>query len=353
MNYEDILTRMQEKYRELTGFEADRASDIGIRLQVLAGQMAGLFARVEEIGRQTFPQTATGDALERHAACRGLARKAARPAEGMLRFSRQTAPAGDIPIAQGVICATRTEPQVRYETLRAGVLPAGGTEVDIPAKSIDAGSAGNVSAGAVGVMVNTVPGITAVRNPAPFGGGVDEENDEALRERLLGAYREISNGTNAAFYYNLVMQHEKVLSAQIIPRRRGRGTVDVVYSCASAADDSAIQEALQKELARRREINVDVKLYPAARQFVDITAAIEAADGYDQTQLAGGLSGRVMQFVAGLEVGQPLYKASLTAFLMGVDGVRNAVVMTPAEDVLPVAGNIVRARSAAVTGMSG
>lgn len=348
MDYETILTGMQENYRELTGLAPDSASDIGIRLRVLAGQMSSLFERVDSLGRQIFPQTAEGEALERHAACRGLARKPASPAEGQLRFLRAAASAVDIPIAQGVICATRTEPQVRYETTRSGILAAGSTAADIPARAVDAGSLGNAGTGAVCVMVNAAPGITAVRNPSPFAGGVDEEDDDALRGRLLEAFREISNGTNAAFYYDLVMQHDKVLSAQVIPRRRGRGTVDIVYSCASAADENAIREELEAELARRREINVDVAVYAATRQYIDLSAAVAAKEGYDIGALTGSCSSGIIRYVNDLPVGQPLYVAGLTAFLMGLEGVANAAVSAPGADVTPATGGIIRARTAAV-----
>lgn len=37
--YESILSRMQDRFQELAGFPADDASDIGIRLKVLAGEL--------------------------------------------------------------------------------------------------------------------------------------------------------------------------------------------------------------------------------------------------------------------------------------------------------------------------
>ena len=37
--YESILSRMQGRFQELAGFPADDASDIGIRLKVLAGEL--------------------------------------------------------------------------------------------------------------------------------------------------------------------------------------------------------------------------------------------------------------------------------------------------------------------------
>ena len=52
------------------------------------------------------------------------------------------------------------------------------------------------------VLGMTVPpvGVRSCVNPAPFLGGVDVEEDEALRQRVLETYRRMPNGANAAFY---------------------------------------------------------------------------------------------------------------------------------------------------------
>ena len=42
--YEEILGRMQGTFEELAGYPADDASDIGIRLRVLAGEVSSLTA---------------------------------------------------------------------------------------------------------------------------------------------------------------------------------------------------------------------------------------------------------------------------------------------------------------------
>ena len=58
--YETILERMKETFRQEAGFEADDASDVGIRLKVLAGEVFSLLHSVDWLRRQVFPQTAQG-----------------------------------------------------------------------------------------------------------------------------------------------------------------------------------------------------------------------------------------------------------------------------------------------------
>ena len=45
--YEEILGRMQGTFEELAGYPADDASDIGIRLRVLAGEVYSLTAAMD------------------------------------------------------------------------------------------------------------------------------------------------------------------------------------------------------------------------------------------------------------------------------------------------------------------
>lgn len=71
---QDFLQKMQQRYEELTGIPADEASDIGVRLRILAEQLELLYQQLEEEKKQAFAQTATGLALEQHAQQKGLLR---------------------------------------------------------------------------------------------------------------------------------------------------------------------------------------------------------------------------------------------------------------------------------------
>ena len=66
---------MRRQYADKSGGTPDEAGDIGIRLQVLAGEIYRLQAGIEWGRREGVPPTAQGGQLGRHAAPRGLARK--------------------------------------------------------------------------------------------------------------------------------------------------------------------------------------------------------------------------------------------------------------------------------------
>lgn len=339
MTYEEILSQMQQTYHAHTGFDADRASDIGIRLRVLAQQIALLYEKIDELNRQAFPQTSTGAALERHAECRGLYRKSARQAEGILQFSREFPAQQDTPIAAGTLCATGPQPQLQFVTTADSILPAGQTTIDVPARAVVAGNSGNVAPGAVHLMVSTATGMTGVTNPNSFTGGIDDESDAALRSRLLDAYRNISNGTNAAFYYDIAMGQEDVLSAAVLPRARGRGTVDVVVDC--ARQDTL--DTLTKEYEKRREVNVDVAVLQAGIQTSDVTLLLTPTEDSDFAHISTSCAQVLRLHMDSLGVGQAFLRAHLTSKLLALDGVYNVVIQTPASDIFPASNCVVRA----------
>jgi len=342
---------MQTKYRELTGFSADDASDIGIRLKVLAGELSSLYSQMDNLHSQVFAQTATGASLDKHAETRAITRKPAIPAGGTLRFSREMPSSFDIPLPRGILCSTRSDPQIHFETLEDAILPAGETSANVPAAAVEAGGAGNVLSGKIALMITGAPGITAVTNPETFSGGADAESDEMLRARLLSSFANISNSTNRAFYFDAAMSHDDVISANVLPRARGRGTVDVVITCHSPEREAGAAADLLDYLAVEKEINVDVKVYPATHVATDISVEIDVDSGADFRQAADDVRDCIHSFLSALEVGRPLLLARIGREILDVEGVRNYRILAPERDIVPAAASVIRSGSITVERM--
>ena len=155
---EEIYREMMDRFSQETGMEPNGTGEMAVRMYALAAQVYGLYEELAWTCRQCFPQTATGEELEKHGFLRGIARNPARQASGTLRFSVQEAVEEDLEIAQGTVCMTAG--LVAFETTQAGVLPAGELSVDLPAQAVEPGPGGNVSAGTVRTMAVA---------PAPIG----------------------------------------------------------------------------------------------------------------------------------------------------------------------------------------
>ena len=316
--YEQLLAAMEETYSSLTGFSPNDASDIGIRLKVLATICSDFYQELARLQRDLFAQTATGTYLDMHAQTRGLSRKQAVPSVGTLRFSRDTAALSDIVIPEGTLCACTGSSQFRFITTRHAILKKGEVSIDVSAQSQSGGEDTNVAANTVTVLVTPPQGISRVTNPFPFTGGAPEETDARLRKRLLDSYRSISNGTNAAFYNNLALQTDSVSSAHVIPRARGRGTVDVIIAGESGTASQELVRQLQEEMEGQREINVDVQVQSAAILPVNLSLAFRCNTGYDPEETAQACTDRIGQTLHSYEIAKPLYLCDLYAILHGM-----------------------------------
>lgn len=350
--YKELLGTMVEEYTSLSGHIPDRASDIGIRLQVFARQLADIWDAVEEVDQQAFPLTSSGAYLDMHAEARGLARKGATHAAGTLLFGRAYPAEADITIPKGTLCQTASEGGTVVETTEDGVMQAGTNSVEVPAQAREAGINGNILAGRVSVIITPVSGISTVGNPEAFSGGTDEEEDESLRERLRQLYRAIPNGTNCAFYRTQALTHPLVGSAKAISTPRGLGSVDVVLWGQGIPVQADVVQEVQTQLEQLREVNVDVSVYGATPLTCNLSLEVAPLEGSDFDVVAESCRGAVRGFFSGMEVGQSLLLCALAKVLLETTGVYNVKVGTPAADWHILANQILICGNVSITRMA-
>ena len=328
---EEIYREMMDRFSQETGMEPNGTGEMAVRMYALAAQVYGLYEELAWTCRQCFPQTATGEELEKHGFLRGIARNPARQASGTLRFSVQEAVEEDLEIAQGTVCMTAG--LVAFETTQAGVLPAGELSVDLPAQAVEPGPGGNVSAGTVRTMAVAPVGVSRCTNPEAFSGGLDAEGDESLRERVLETFRRMPNGANAAFYQQEALSFPEVAAATVVARPRGVGTVDVFLATAAGLPDSGLLEQVAAHLEERREIAVDVQVKAPEVRTVDVSVQVAARPGADFDTVRQAVESAVRGWFDGRLLGQSVLRAQLGALIFGVEGVENYALTAPAADV--------------------
>ena len=318
-------------------------------MYALAAQVYGLYEELAWTCRQCFPQTATGEELEKHGFLRGIARNPARQASGTLRLSVPGAGGGglgiapgavclaaaveeDLEIAQGTVCMTAG--LVAFETTQAGVLPAGELSVDLPAQAVEPGPGGNVSAGTVRTMAVAPVGVAACTNPVPFTGGREEEGDEELRARILATYQQLPNGTNGAYYAQEALAVEGVTAVRVLPKNRGMGTVDVIIAGVEGLPGEELLRQVQERLEQKREIAVDVAVLAPEPVAVRLILSVKPKPGL----LPGPVIARVQEAMEtwfdGSMLGRDLLLAQIGQRIYQVEGVDNYRIEGPANDVV-------------------
>ena len=141
MTVEELYGQMVDTFQRETGMALAGDGDMAVRLYAVAAQLYALYVQADWVGRQCFPQTAQGDYLDKHAQLRGLERRAATAAVGVLSFETDHPPEADLSIPEGTVCMTAA--QVRFETTEAGVLKAGQTSAQVRARAVEPGAGGN------------------------------------------------------------------------------------------------------------------------------------------------------------------------------------------------------------------
>lgn len=338
---EELYSDMLGDFTARTGMEISSGGDLSARLYAAAAQLYCLYAQADWVNRQCFPQTAQGEYLDHHAQLRALERKGAAPAQGKIRFFGDPNSNTDRVIPAGTVCMTPG--LVRFVTLQEGVLSAGATHADIPARAVEAGSAGNVIAGSVRSLSAAPVGITGCTNPQAMSGGTDAEDDEHLRARILDSFLRLPNGANAAFYEQGALSFEQVVAAAALPRNRGVGTVDVVVATAQGLPDQALLDQINEYFRERREIAVDVAALAPDPVPVDIHVRVACAD-LDRT--AEQIEQTLLSWFSGQRLGQNVLLAKLGSLIFGIEGVENYCLIGPGADLdiapheLPVLGTV-------------
>lgn len=223
--FETILQRMLSSVP--SDLDKAEGSYIYDALSPAAIELALAAIWAQEVLRRAFASTTFGSYLDLRCEEHGLTRRAAVKATGQVTFTGLANTA----VPAGTRVSTAADPltgasSVEFTTTQAAVLDANGIAV-VPIEAVEAGTGGNVAAGAITLLVAPVAGITAVNNGSPTTGGLDEEDDASLLERYLQKVQGPSAGGNKADYVRWAGEVAGVGGVSVVPVRDGPGTVSV------------------------------------------------------------------------------------------------------------------------------
>lgn len=332
----EIYEALKADFLEASGRDITEGGDMSLRLMAVAAEIFSLEAQCEFVKRQAFPQTAAGEYLDYHARCRAIERRKAAAATGRLKFLLNENALQDVEIAAGLQCLDRAGNV--FVTAEAGSITAGESECEVEAYALKAGVAGNAAAGSIVLMRQAPTGVSAVTNELAFSGGCDEECDSELRTRVLDSYRSLPNGANAAYYRALAMSVPGVEKVLVQPRKRGRGTVDIVFSAVGGVPGQELLDRVGELISEAREICVDVNVSAPETADVDIAAQLSIADGYSFENVKAGCEKALTDYFGGDKLGEGIYMAKLCSIIMGVEGVENCRLTAPVADTEPIEG---------------
>lgn len=187
-----VLTNIEKRINQKTPLQLKAFSRV---LSVALGfVITGLYKFAAERVKQNLVLTATGVDLERLGADRGVFKKKATAA--VLNVQMTALDGTVLPVAAAFIAALNS---VRYFNNASATASAQLISFIVTAE--DAGSIGNLDVGSVLNIGSQISGADNVAQVvSTLETGVDEEDEEAYRSRVLTAYRAKTGGGNSADY---------------------------------------------------------------------------------------------------------------------------------------------------------
>lgn len=231
----ELISQMQADAEREAGATQLRQSNLRVLPKVFAFAVHGLYAYIDWVVRQLFPDTAEKSFLERQASIQGIYRREATAATGTLTVTRTagaTIPVGTVFVAADgeTRFATTEEPEV--------------DENEIPVQCMTIGTVGNREAGETYTLVSPLSGVATDATGSEMAGGTEAETDDSLRDRLIYRLQNPPRGGTATDYVAWAMEVPGVTRSWCFPKELGIGTVTVRFATDGLTENGVPTEGM-------------------------------------------------------------------------------------------------------------
>ena len=333
--YDDILTDKIQRAKELFGEDIDTSdlTPLGKFIRINAYDQAKTEEEIEAVYYARFPNTATGQSLDRLLVFGGISRNPATYASYIVRV---LGTAGH-PIEAGFIVGTDTG--LTYWTTQDYIIGEDGTCL-MEVCCTEVGTIGNVSAGAINMVVNPDANITSVEGVSCVSTGVEAESDVELRKRftmaIAGSGSCNENAIRAAILRIPGVQFAAV-AVNDTDETDGDGRPPHSFECYVLGGDDKPQE-IAEAIYDKRPVGIRavgtksvtvvnasgaeqiVKYSPAPEISITIHAKIRTTAAYPSDG-ADQIFRSVADYINALGIGNPLVLSTLYGQMYKVPGV--------------------------------
>ncbi|MDF0606617.1 baseplate J/gp47 family protein [Neisseriaceae bacterium TC5R-5] len=218
-----ITAQLVAQYEQLSGKTLYPAQAERLLIDVIAYRETLLRIGIQEAAKQNLLAFARAPMLDYLGELLGVTRLPAQAAKTTLQFSIETALATDFLIPLG----SRVEggdSVVSFATDSDTILPAGQLSVNASATCEEAGSIGNAwQPGQINSLVDELSDFDiSVANTTTTAGGIDDEEDERLRERIKLAPESFSNaGSRLAYRFHALKAHQSIIDVAVLTPKPG------------------------------------------------------------------------------------------------------------------------------------
>ncbi|WP_103035237.1 baseplate J/gp47 family protein [Castellaniella caeni] len=304
-------------------------SDAFVRGSALGSAVEGLYQHQGWITRQIFPDTADPEILERHAATRGLRLKPAVSSAGLLSATGTPG----VTLLPGLTFTAADGRQ--YVVTDATEIPPLGA-INVPARALVAGIAGNAPAGLAGVWSLAPAGLDSNAEIVEMIGGADGETHASLLDRLLFLIRRPPAGGNKYDYIRWARDVPGVSQAYSYPLRRGLGTIDVAIVTEGGLPSAETIQAAQDYIESVRPVTAKNCLVIAPDLVTTDVVVQVRRSGVTLPIATSAIDGVLLAQFAGLAPGVTWVRSQAEGQVSALAGIVDRNIITPVANVVPV-----------------
>jgi uncharacterized phage protein gp47/JayE len=356
--------------------------------EAFARELAVLRKQLELVHRSAFVETAEGSALDMVVALLGVSRKARDYAQGGVSFFRDTPAPAEIFIPAGTRVSTALAfpaadggpaTPVSFTTIADRTLARGQLSVEAAVRAEERGPRGVVDAHAIALVDRTVLGIAGVVNDAPTLFGAAGESDGELRRRARTVAERAGRATPRALMNAIAALGEiRENDIKVVEELRLRPGVVQVFVAAPRELAVPVDEAIRSARAAGIRVEHNLQQYltgptlPLASSgeqraegtsgstddiltdgfsfplLAEITVFCEdpRASGGEKQAIEQGVVDAIAGYVEAAEIGDTLVYNRISAAVMAVPGINDAVLdIAPAQPSPPANAPLVGKRN--------
>jgi phage-related baseplate assembly protein len=278
-------------------------------------------------------------------------------ASGLVRYTRTTAASAVTVPAGHRVQVPNT--QKTYATTKAVTLAINEFTADIAVRAEVAGIVGNTPANTIVDVIDGLPFTVTVSNPSPFLSGLNQETEDARRERFRLFIAGLGRGTKEAIEFaarSAVVEDiagtviERVQSAKVrepfLEDETGQiGLVEVYIDNGSGTTSDDLKTAVAQLMRGFVETDgtvhkgwvaagIDAQVIAAVAVALNVTGSVTVLSGFDPGVVRAAVTQAITTYIQSLKVFDQAIVAKLIGAAIGVSGVADITLTDPTTNVL-------------------
>lgn len=321
-----------------------RNSVVSVINRVCAALSAGEHIHLDYLARQIIPTSADEEYLIEYALYKGIARKTATKASGILTLDV----ALDTEIPEGTTLQESTSGLI-FTVTTTQVAAVG--KVDVAVQCESEGVVGNLAVGTPLSLTNAILGVKPTATVKSMGGGADIEPISRLLTRLIQRVQFPPAGGAPHDYVRWATEVAGISRAWCYPRYKGGGTTGVAIICDDRADILPTQAdltAVQKYIeGHRNPVTGLWEGMPAGNELFVFAPTVRTQDFTIRlvpasSVLKSAVQNALVSYFKTVEPEQLIYLSHLRSIVSNVIGEVDNTMISPNQDIQLGKGEIIK-----------